>query len=183
MEIAPVGSDDDLARLGAWLAEPRIARGLNIKPRQLSAADVRRYVESFDGRTGVIVGIRAGGRLAGISTFDLNLRHRTAQWSLVVGDPAWRGKAALLEMGILSFDWAFGEAGLDKVSCRIAGNKFFLKRLLEEVGIVREGHFRADIVMADGSGRRDEFAYGLLRSEWPEVRARMMALRSTPQTS
>lgn len=176
--IAALRPGDDLTRLGDWLADPRIARGLNIAPRRLPPADLRRYVESFDGRSGVILAIRAGEELVGVSTLDLVPRHRTAQWSLIVGARERRDKASLLDVGLLTFDWAFGQTGLDKVSSRIASRKSVLKRLLDEIGIRLEGRLRDEILLADGAGRQDELVYGLLRSEWPALRARIVAIRS-----
>ena len=176
IHISPLGVDEDLSALGAWLADPRIARGLNIVPRTLSAADLRRYVASFDGASSVIMGIRAGAMLVGIATFDINPRHRTAQWSLVVGHRDFRQKETLLEAGLHLFDWAYGPAGLDKVSSRLAATKMVLAYLYESVGIRREGYLRGEILLADGSARQDELVFGLLRSDWPVVRANIVSM-------
>ena len=154
--VAPLRPDDDLTRLGDWLADPRVARGLNILPRRLTQAELRRYVASFDGTSGIIMAIRAGKILIGIAPFEINRRHRSAQWSLVLGDRAYRGKEILQESCLRLFDWAYDVECLEKVSNRVAATKLVLVHFQEQMGIRREGYLRGEILLADGSGRQDE---------------------------
>jgi RimJ/RimL family protein N-acetyltransferase len=173
--VAPLRPDDDLTRLGDWLADRRIARGLNILPRRPTQLELRRYVAGFDGTSGIIMAIRAGTVLVGIAPFEINRRHKSAQWSLVIGDRAYRSKQMLQESCVRLFDWAYGIECLEKVSNRVAATKLVLVHLQEEMGIRREGYLRGEILLADGSGRQDEILFGLLRSEWPAIRANVVA--------
>jgi RimJ/RimL family protein N-acetyltransferase len=173
--VAALRPDDDLTRLGDWLADARIARGLNILPRRLTQAELRRYVASFDGTSGVIMAIRSGEVLIGIAPFEINRRHRSAQWSLVLGDRAYRGKEILQESCLRLFDWAYDVECFEKVSSRIAATKLHLVHFQEQMGIRREGYLRGEVLLADGSGRQDEILFGLLKADWPSVRANVVA--------
>lgn len=173
--VSPLRPDEDLSRLGEWLADPRIARGLNILPRRLSEADLQRYVTSFDGKAAVIMAIRAGDVLIGVAPFEINRRHRSAQWSLVLGDRRFRGADVVLEASMRLFDWAFYAERIDKLSCRIAATKRFLLSMHERMGIRREGYLVGEVLLADGSGRQDEVLFGVLKSDWPAIRANVVA--------
>ena len=133
--VAPLRPDDDLTRLGDWLADPRIARGLNILPRRLAQPELRRYVASFDGTSGIVMAIWAGKVLVGIAPFEINRRHKSAQWSLVLGDRAYRRKEMLQESCLRLFDWAYDVECFEKVSNRVAATKLVLVHLLEQMGI------------------------------------------------
>ena len=58
-------------------------------------------------------------------------RHRSAQWSLVLGDRAYRRKEMLQESCLRLFDWAYDVECFEKVSNRVAATKLVLVHLLE----------------------------------------------------
>ncbi|YCI06129.1 GNAT family N-acetyltransferase (plasmid) [Ensifer sp. D2-11] len=177
--IASIG-EADLKLLQTWLADEQLARGLNIAARRYSEEEVRRYASSFDGENSILVGIYTFDprTLIGIATFDANPRHRTASWTLVIGDRRHRKEAGVMGVCVTLFDWVFTAAKLEKISSRIAAHKLVLIHLLERVGVPREGYLRSEILSADGLRRHDEVLHGLLRSEWPEVRRAAMERRA-----
>jgi RimJ/RimL family protein N-acetyltransferase len=177
--IAGIG-EADLKLLQTWLADEQLARGLNIAARRYSDEEIRRYASSFDGRNSILVGIYAStpGTLIGIATFDASPRHRTASWTLLIGDRRHRKEATVMGICVTLFDWAFTTAKFEKISSRIAAYKLVLLHLLERVGVPREGYLRSEILSADGLHRHDEVLHGLLRSEWPDVRRAAMERRA-----
>jgi RimJ/RimL family protein N-acetyltransferase len=65
------------------------------------------------------------------------------------------------------------------VASRVAANKLVLLHFLDELGVRREGYLRGEIKSVDGQ-RRDEVLHGLLRHEWPAIRARLVARLTQP---
>ncbi|WP_102960967.1 GNAT family N-acetyltransferase [Mangrovicella endophytica] len=172
----------DVAPLRRWLADPAFAAALNLSPRDYPVEDVRRYLASFDGTSAIIIGVAdPTGAAVAITTFDVNARHRTASWAFVVGEKPHRHEAAVLEISVAAIEWAYAACRLEKISARVAAPRLPLLRILDGLGIPREGHLRSEILSADGQKRHDEVIFGLLKAEWPAVReranARVAALR------
>jgi diamine N-acetyltransferase len=89
---------------------------------------------------------------------DIDHRHRTAEFGLIVGDPADRGKGYGTEAVALLLDLAFTGLGLNNVQLQVyefnrAGLRAYEKAGFKEIGRRRHAHFMGgrfwDVVYMD----------------------------------
>lgn len=99
---------------------------------------------------------------------DISRQHRRCEWGMYLGSDAARGTGAAESAAFLSLDAAFGEIGMQRVTCEVlVGNERAI-RLYERVGFRREGLLRS--MIARGSERYDVIVMGVLQSEWAILR-------------
>jgi RimJ/RimL family protein N-acetyltransferase len=80
-------------------------------------------------------------------------------------DPAAQGSGFATEAVRRLLDACFADLGLRRVTAVCFADNAPSWRLMERVGMRREGAFRADSLHRDGRWL-DSYAYGLLREEW-----------------
>ena len=94
---------------------------------------------------------------------DVNIRidatHRTAEmgWGM---HPRFWGQGLTTEAARAVMDWAFDTFGLAKVLARCDAGNIGSWRVMEKLGMAREGRLRAHRLLR--GERRDEFIYGAL---------------------
>jgi ribosomal-protein-alanine N-acetyltransferase len=103
------------------------------------------------------------GRVVGHVGFVINGRVPAAELGYSLARVHW-GKGLALEAARAAVDWAFPTYDLARVFARADARNERSWRLLERLGMTREGLLRQHRVAQDG--RADEVAYGLLREEW-----------------
>jgi [ribosomal protein S5]-alanine N-acetyltransferase len=84
--------------------------------------------------------------------------------------PSWQGKGYAAEACRAVLDWTFGQRGARRVVARCCPQNERSWRLMERIGMRREGWFREAVTMVnDAEGRPvwwDELVYAVLRTEW-----------------
>ena len=98
-----------------------------------------------------------------VSLFDFNPRNRSAEFGYGIIRPL-RGKGIGKRMLAVAFDHFFCEADLNKLYCQTASFNVPSVRLLESLGLNRDGVLRAHHEL-DGD-LHDDYIYSLLRHEW-----------------
>lgn len=76
---------------------------------------------------------------------------------------------------------AFDHEGCERVQLKTDVRNIRSQRAIERLGAVREGILRHHIRLRDGT-YRDSVIYGIVRSEWPEVRRRLDEALQQPWT-
>lgn len=84
--------------------------------------------------------------------------------------PAHWGRGFATEATVAVVDYAFEQLGLDKVWARADARNLASVRVLEKVGMQREGLLRQEVLRR--GERVDRVYYGLLRDEWATARER-----------
>lgn len=87
-------------------------------------------------------------------------------WSM---DPAVHGRGLATEALRAALSICFDRLGLHRVEADCFADNTPSWRLMERLGMTREGHFRAEGLHRD-LGWVDTFAYGMLRSDWEALR-------------
>lgn len=88
--------------------------------------------------------------------------------------PAAQGTGVNPEAKLLLMDRAFGVLGANRVQFKVDARNARSLRAMEKLGAVREGTLRQLQVRPDGYAR-DSVVFSVLHSEWPEVRAGLLA--------
>ena len=141
---------------------------LNI-PHPYEEGEAERWIGTHaagfaDGRLAVFaVERKADGRLVGSMGLDLRLVQGKAELGYWVGLPYW-GNGYATEAGLEMLRYAFGTLGLARVCAHHMARNPASGRVLEKIGMTREGLLRKDVRKWDR--REDLVVWGILREEF-----------------
>lgn len=83
----------------------------------------------------------------------------------------FQGTGLNKQMKFLMLQYAFENMEFEKIEFRVDKRNTQSRKAVEKIGAQLEGILRKDTVMLDGY-RRSTCCYGILKEEWPEVKAR-----------
>jgi RimJ/RimL family protein N-acetyltransferase len=113
-----------------------------------------------------------GSVIGSTSYWDFDVRHAHVEiGSSWLSRASW-GTGRNAEAKLLLMSHAFESLELERVAFRTDIRNERSQRAIERLGAVREGIHRHEMLRRDGSWR-DSVHYSILRSEWPEAKARL----------
>lgn len=113
-----------------------------------------------------------GSVIGSTSYWDFDARHAHVEiGSSWLNRASW-GTGRNAEAKLLLMSHAFESLELERVAFRTDIRNERSQRAIERLGAVREGIHRHEMLRRDGSWR-DSVHYSILRSEWPEAKARL----------
>jgi RimJ/RimL family protein N-acetyltransferase len=112
----------------------------------------------------LVVQHRADGRIIGHIPFErFSPKYRTREIGWVL-DPRYQGKGYATEAARAVLDLAFRQLGLHRVVATCDPRNTASYRVMEKLGMRREGHHRKDVqIRGEWS---DEYFYAILEEEW-----------------
>ena len=157
----------DVQRLaGAW----EVARmTLNVPhPYEDGMAQswISRQAENPSTRNFAIV-VRASGQLCGCIGLGFDDANQTAELGYWIGVPFWN-EGFCTEAARAVIDLGFSTRDLHKIQARHLGCNLASGRVMQKIGMTREGVLREHVLRYDE--RHDLVCYGILRSEWEHNR-------------
>jgi [ribosomal protein S5]-alanine N-acetyltransferase len=111
--------------------------------------------------------ITLDGQVIGRVMLDVDRPNRTASLGYGIGR-AWWGRGLATEAAKAAVDYAFQGLGVDKVWARADPRNVASVKVLEKLGMQREGLLRSHLLYR--GERVDRVYYGLLRDEWQSGR-------------
>lgn len=164
-------------------ANPAIMNAMNLPARQLSTAELAAYIEGFDGRSRVLLGVwaRAGGAFCGWWSVTIDSVQRTATLDMALDRRHPRCGLFALDSTLAVSDWLY-RSGVEKAVAHVLVENRRAARLFHAIGMTLEGTLRGelrDMRGTDGrgiAGRVDLLRFGLLRADFPLLEARIARL-------
>jgi ribosomal-protein-alanine N-acetyltransferase len=156
---------DDVEDVFAYASDPELTRYLPA-PQPYARQDAeefvaRRVLASWDTRP--VWALALNGSVIGDIELRFNPQHETAELGYSVARDHW-GKGLAPEAARAVVQWGFEERGLAKVFARADARNTNSRRVMEKLGMTREGLLRSHL---ERRGQRiDEVYYGVLRAEW-----------------
>lgn len=101
-----------------------------------------------------------------IGAGELNIRdftNKIGEVSYIVNPDCW-GKGIATEVATLLIDFGFDEHELHRIYATCDPRNIGSSKVLEKVGMTKEGRIREDLLMKDGW--RDSLLYSILEHEW-----------------
>jgi RimJ/RimL family protein N-acetyltransferase len=166
--IRSLAERDIAAYLEAFEADFEMARliGFDDDPTE---ANLRARIERPDEqRVELVIADRPSDALLGslwLHAFDP--RHRRLEIGFWIAPHARRRGIARRAVA-LTIDWAFAQAGIERVEITTTPDNLAVQQLAEQLGFTREGLLR-DRHLERGQ-RVSLYIFGLLRDEWPASR-------------
>ena len=103
------------------------------------------------------------GRVVGGIGIDIDVEHATGALGYSIAKKHW-GTGLTVEAARAVIDWGFRERGLAKVYAYADARNAQSLRVMEKLGMTREGTLRSHRTLRDE--RVDDVYHGLLREEW-----------------
>ena len=157
----------DVDDVYAYASDPEWGRFLPLPDPYL-----RKHAEEFVARSVIrprdtpIFAITLDGTVIGGIDVRVDVANKTAELGYSISRAHW-GKGMMAEAATAVIDWAFSEFGLAKVGARADLENRQSWRVMEKLGMTREGVLRStQASMADPCRREDTVHYGVLREEW-----------------
>ncbi len=119
-----------------------------------------------------------GGACVGVISLDIDVRHQTGELHYGLAKPHW-GKGLMPEAAGAVLDWGFRRRRLAKIWARADADHLQSRRVMEKLGMQREGLARNHyIAPRPGRSRVDVIFYRMLRDEWEQAIAARPAMES-----
>lgn len=150
-----------------WTDDPDIMIPLNHKAGGWSLWQWRRTMVHANNRRKFLIGIFAKdtGQLIGYETLHID-RNSIASFSVVIGDKAWWGRRAVVEVRERLIRFFFEEAGCSKIWGTPNARNYPAVFNYNRLGFTQEGIMRQHMRGMRDEALSDLIVFGMLRSEW-----------------
>lgn len=90
--LRTVTADDASERWADWMSDPKNLRLLNAAPKAMTRQDIVTYINQFDQRSHLLIGIfeKQGGTLIGFFRLDIDYRLKRCLMFLLIGEQKYR---------------------------------------------------------------------------------------------
>jgi RimJ/RimL family protein N-acetyltransferase len=192
VRLDPIG-EADFGELGALLDDPRVyEHGYVMHRRPSSAADATELARTTFGGTAdkIRYAIRLArdsdlgpaGTLVGTSGLsEIDPRNESTHIGGTLYGSRWWGTQVNPEAKMLLLGHCFDDCGFGRVKIQTDVLNTRSQAAIARLGAVREGVLRRHMRREDGSFR-DTVVFSVLKTEWPEVRDRLLSRLTAPQS-
>lgn len=160
------------ARIRELRNQPNV-RKFMYTDHEITLEEHANWIKSLQGnkRQQVFAVVRDGIAVGLVSLNAINEQQKHADWAFYI-DEALQGAGigSVIELKLL--DYAFNEAGLDKLNCEVLATNQPVIRLHEKFGFVREGVRRQNVIK--NGERIDVVLLGILKDEWATAREKVL---------
>lgn len=153
--------------MAAWFEDPSVLAGLNLPEGGITTRNLRDYIADFDNHRKFILGIfvKPHLRLIGFYQIDVNIPHRVAQLSAIIGDKDYRGLEDHNWLTDLLVDEFFTNRMVEKFVARVLANNYKALWSMKNSSFDFEAVLREDNLMPNGK-RVDIVQFRRLKSGW-----------------
>ncbi|MGI2328267.1 GNAT family N-acetyltransferase [Planococcus sp. YIM B11945] len=110
--------------------------------------------------------LKATGKTIGAGEFNIrDATNKTGEIGYIVNPEYW-GKGIATEAARFLLDFGFAERGMHRIFATCDPKNAPSHKVLEKIGMQKEGLMREDILMKDGW--RDSLLFSILKPEWME---------------
>jgi RimJ/RimL family protein N-acetyltransferase len=134
--VRTLTADDASERWGGWMADPDAAFMLNSTPKTMSKSEVAAYIEKFDQRTHILVGIveKASDKLLGFLRVDIDPPTGRFLVSMLIGEPDYRNRGVTQDITPAFRDYFFETLGLEIIMATALSHNHAMIHYLEKTG-------------------------------------------------
>lgn len=165
-------TEDATIKYLSWLSDPEINQYLETRWTEQNLECIRLFIQERIAESGCyILAIcvqKTGSHIGNIKLGPINKHHSFAEISYFIGDRSYWGKGFATEAIGLITDFGFSQCDLHRCEAGVYAQNRASARALEKNGYQQEGIRREQLV--SGQERQDHLYFGILRSEWLEVR-------------
>lgn len=159
---------EDAADLFVWASNPKVVRYLSYTPHETVAASkkiTKQWVKAYRDPKTYNWAIEYQGKVIGnISVVAMEEDTCSCHLGWQLDAPYWN-QGLMTEAAKAVVDYLFEAAGFERISSGHDTRNIGSGRVMEKIGMLREGTFRSYILQKDGS-IGDKAWYAILKSDW-----------------
>ena len=132
--LRTVTGDDASARWASWMSDPKNLRLLNAAPKAMTRQDIVAYINQFDQRSHLLIGIfeKAGGSQIGFFRLDIDHRLKRCLMFLLIGDQKYRHWSVTDDIRGPFQDYIFDVLGLNTILATVlVSNRAMVRYMLK----------------------------------------------------
>ena len=178
--IRTMRADDASDRWADWMADHHVIRMMNMPPQHWTKSHVVNYINQFDQRTRLLLGIFAKKTSIHIGILVIELRPAPGEFlvNMLIGEPEYRNKGVASEITMPFRDHLFETLGLTTMRATVLAHNGVINHYLRKTGWKLDGTVKGHVKShADGS-MLDLCLYSITRDEWRSWKASKLAAKS-----
>jgi RimJ/RimL family protein N-acetyltransferase len=166
--LRPIDRSDAHGNYPSWLNDPEVCRYNSHGEHLYTTEMAQTYIASVrDNPAYAVFAIclkENDHHIGNLSLQQISLKNRSAEFAILIGDPAAYGKGIGYEAGKLLLDYAFYTLELHRIHCGTHTHNVGMQKLALKLGFTQEGK-RRDAIFKNGEFA-DIVEYGLLYNDY-----------------
>ena len=164
---------EDVPTINRWRNDRDLIEGLAAPFRHIGPEVDERWFDTYlanrDRQVRCGICDERGTLVGVVSLTDIDPVHRNAEFHIMIGDAAARGRGAGTLATWQMLRHAFGDLNLHRIFLSVRASNAAAIRVYEKVGFVAEGRLRESVFKDGAFG--DLLVMGILKSEFRELQA------------
>ena len=152
----------------SWLNDAEVCQYSEHHVFPYTKAQANQYIEQLPTQKDrimlAIIDKKSNTHIGNITLLAISSLHRSAEFSILIGNKAFHGKGLSKEATLLMLEHGFNTMNLHRICCGTMISNTAMQRLALSVGMVQEGIFR-DEVYKDGA-YHDTIRFSILKEEF-----------------
>ena len=165
--------DDASERFASWFSQDDIRAGLNLPQQPKTRADIVAYINTFDQRSNLLLGIfaKADDLLVGLLSVQIDWRIGRYLANTLVGEAAYRSKGVMLEITLPFREYFFETLGLKVMTATVLATNKPIIGYLEKTGWTLNQTLKAHTKSNSDGTMIDLCLYSITREAWAAWKA------------
>jgi RimJ/RimL family protein N-acetyltransferase len=161
-------SDDASDRWASWMADPGNLRLVNVAPTAMTRNDVAAYIEQFDQRSHLLIGIfeKQGGRQIGFVRVDIDHLLKRSLIYMMTGERKYRHWSVTDELKVPFHDFNFETLGLNMMLATVLASNRAMARFLLKTGWTLDKTLVRNVKSQSDGTMLDLCFFSLSRDSW-----------------
>jgi RimJ/RimL family protein N-acetyltransferase len=166
--LRTITPDDVSDRWAAWMSEPKNQRLLNAAPPAMTRGDVLAYIERFDQRSHLLIGIfvKDTGQHIGFFRLDIDHKLKRCLMFLLIGEQKYRRWNVTHDIRIPFQDYIFDELRLNTILATVLTSNQAMVRYMQKSGWVIDKTAPTPVRSQTGDATRELCFMRLSREAW-----------------
>jgi RimJ/RimL family protein N-acetyltransferase len=166
--VRTIKLDDASDRWAGWMSDPEIVQMLNLPAKTWTKTDVINYINEFDQRSRLLLGIflKQAWLHIGIMAVDLRPASSQLRVNMLIGDPDYRNKGVANEITVPFRDYFFETLGLGTMRANVLARNHVIRHYLEKTGWMLDQTVPRHVKSSADGTLLDLSMYSLTRDAW-----------------
>jgi len=173
LTIEPLTLDHFDAYYEALMQDPQTMDLYSFPPKSLSPEHIREFIAARIATPNIAQVFTANGKVLGSSSYyDISHENRNLEIGYTWMSAPFRGTNLNPIVKLAMIQAAFEDFGAERVKFVTSSKNLRSQKAMENIGLTREGTFRRDRLIHDGT-YRDTVVFSVIKPEWPEFKTNL----------
>jgi RimJ/RimL family protein N-acetyltransferase len=166
--IRTLRADDASDRWADWMSDPQVINMMNMPVQHWTKKHVVKYINRFDQRTRLLLGIFVKQTSTHIGILTIELRPAPGEFlvNMLIGEPDYRNKDVATEITVPFRDYVFETLGLTTMRATVLAHNAVINHYLRKTGWKLDGTVKRHVKSHSDGTKLDVCLYRITRDEW-----------------